>query len=68
MEFDAGTVRMAIKDNGKGFSLPGSVSDLTRSGKLGLAGMRERALLLGGDMKIESQPGMGTTITVEAPL
>lgn len=68
MEFDVGAVKMIIKDNGKGFSLPESVSDLTRGGKLGLAGMRERALLLGGDMEIESEPGMGTTITVEVPL
>jgi len=30
--------------------------------------MRERALLLGGDMSIESEPGRGTTITVEAPV
>jgi len=68
VEFDVGAVRMTVKDNGKGFILPQSVSDLTRSGKLGLAGMRERALLLGGDMSIESEPGRGTTITVEAPV
>ena len=68
MEFDADAVRMTIKDNGKGFILPSSVSDMTRSGKLGLAGMRERALLLGGDMEIESEPGRGTTISVEVPL
>ena len=68
MEFDADAVRMTIKDNGKGFILPSSVSDMTRSRKLGLAGMRERALLLGGDMEIESEPGRGTTISVEVPL
>jgi PAS domain S-box-containing protein len=68
VEFEVGRIRITVKDNGKGFDLPSSVGDLTRSGKLGLAGMRERARLLGGDIKIESEPGKGTSITVEAPI
>lgn len=68
MEFEVGRIRITVKDNGKGFDLPSSVGDLTRSGKLGLAGMQERARLLGGDIKIESEPGKGTSITVEAPI
>lgn len=68
LEFDVGKIRISVKDNGIGFNLPKSAGELTRSGKLGLAGMRERALLLGGDIKIESEPGKGTTITVEAPV
>ena len=35
---------------------------------LGLAGMRERVLILGGELDIESGPGRGTTIVVWAPL
>lgn len=68
VEFEVGRIRITVKDNGKGFDLPSSVGDLTRSGKLGLAGMQERARLLGGDIKIESEPGKGTSITVEAPI
>ncbi len=68
LEFDVGRITISVKDNGIGFNPPKSVGELARSGKLGLAGMRERALLLGGDMKIESEPGKGTTITVEAPV
>lgn len=68
VEFDVGRIRIIIADNGQGFELPSSVGDLTRSGKLGLAGMQERARLLGGSVKIESRPGEGTTITFEAPL
>ena len=34
----------------------------------GLAGMRERAALLGGSLKIESAPGAGTFLSVELPL
>ena len=31
----------------------------------GLAGMRERAVLLGGRLEIDSQPGAGTRLTAE---
>ena len=42
--------------------------DLVRTGKLGLAGMEERARLINGSVKIESEPGKGTTVMVEAPI
>ena len=34
---------------------------------LGLTNMRERALLLGGDLDVDSMPGRGTTIFVRVP-
>ena len=34
----------------------------------GLSGMRERVLLLGGYVTIESAPGSGTHLTAELPL
>lgn len=68
VEFDERRTRITVKDNGEGFTLPHSIGDIARDGKLGLAGMQERARLLGGDMKIESAPGKGTSITVEAPI
>ena len=58
---------LAVADNGQGCELPDRVGDMTGSGKLGLAGMQERAQLLGGNICIESEPGKGTTITVTAP-
>jgi len=67
VEFDQGKTMIAISDNGKGFALSGSVDDLSRDGKLGLAGMQERARLLGGAVKVESEPGKGTEVTVEIP-
>jgi len=33
----------------------------------GLRGMRERAILIGGDLRIDSSPGGGVEITLEAP-
>jgi PAS domain S-box-containing protein len=68
VEFEEDRIRITVRDNGKGFDLPGSVGDLTRHGKLGLTGMQERARLVGGTLKTESEPGKGTTITVEAPI
>jgi signal transduction histidine kinase len=40
------------------------MSDLIRSGKLGLVGMKERAELAGGTFELRSSPGAGTQITV----
>ncbi len=67
VSFDQGKTMIAISDNGKGFALSGSVDDLSRDGKFGLAGMQERARLLGGAVKVESEPGKGTAVTVEIP-
>jgi len=32
-----------------------------------LAGMQERAQLIGGTLRVQSQPGKGTSISVEVP-
>jgi signal transduction histidine kinase len=59
---------VTVKDSGKGFKVPERLSDLTSMSKLGLAGMVERARLLGGELTIISQPGNGTTVTVSVPI
>jgi signal transduction histidine kinase len=53
-----------VEDQGRGF-LPDSVSSATSSG---LVGMRERAVLLDGELTVESSPGGGTRLTAELPL
>ncbi len=67
IEFSPDKVRMCINDNGNGFKLPQSPGDLASSGKLGLAGMHERAKLLGGTLILKSRPGAGTMVVAEAP-
>jgi PAS domain S-box-containing protein len=67
LEFTDKRTKITIHDNGKGFILAGKVGDLAKQGKLGLAGMQERVQLVGGTMQVESEPGKGTMITVEAP-
>jgi len=66
IKFDEDKVTVTISDNGKGFEPPESLAALTPTGKLGLAGMQERVQLLGGRLKLESKPGKGTKIFVEA--
>jgi len=68
VEFGKGKTKVSIGDNGKGFDLSGSLADLPRAGKLGLAGMEERVRLLNGTMKIESEPDKGTRVMIEVPI
>jgi PAS domain S-box-containing protein len=52
-----------VRDNGCGFD-----AEAAKAGSsLGLVGMRERALLLNGELRIESVPGSGTTLTLRIP-
>jgi PAS domain S-box-containing protein len=67
VEFLETGTRVTIKDDGKGFSVPPGMGDLARHGKLGLAGMLERARLLGGTASVTSKPGEGTLVVIEAP-
>ena len=54
-----GEFSLCIEDNGKGFDLK-NVSQ----GGMGLTNMNERAQKLGGRLKIDSTPGVGTKINV----
>jgi len=68
IKFGKGKTTVIIEDDGIGFQLPDKVSDLSRSGKLGLVGMQERVRLLGGSLEVKSEPGKGTTVIAEAPI
>jgi signal transduction histidine kinase len=56
--------RLMIKDNGKGFISDPGAAAASRPRSFGLAGISERAHMLGGKGEIQSAPGQGTTITV----
>jgi signal transduction histidine kinase len=60
---DGDSLSMMIVDQGRGFD-PQAVRTST---SIGLAGMAERAALLGGDLTIESVPGAGTRVTAVLP-
>lgn len=60
--------RLRIEDNGQGFAWEKGDFQVSREKKpLGLLGMMERAALLGGDVKIDSRVGVGTTVTASIP-
>jgi two-component system sensor histidine kinase UhpB len=56
-----GDLRLSVKDNGEG--LPEHV---IAGG--GLTGMRERAMLIGAELDIESTPAAGVKVTLRLPL
>ncbi len=57
-------LRLTIRDNGRGIS----EEEISRSKSLGLVGMRERAILFGGELTIQGNPGKGTTVTLKIPV
>jgi signal transduction histidine kinase len=60
-------LKISIQDNGRGFTVPASMNQYTSNGKLGLAGMNERTITIGGYMEINSVRGKGTTIAITVP-
>lgn len=58
-----GQAMLRVRDDGRGFDVE---EQQNRPGRMtyGLAGMRERADLIGGRLIVASRPGRGTTITV----
>jgi signal transduction histidine kinase len=60
-------LRLAIRDNGKGF-MPGAAKPDSPCAGLGLIGVNERAQLLGGKPVIHSAPGQGTIISIKIAL
>ncbi len=58
-----GQIKLEIRDWGRGFD-PNSVG----AGHFGLEGIRQRAIILGGEAAIQSTPGEGTLISVKIPL
>lgn len=61
-------LRVVVRDDGVGFN----PVDLARrpfgTGGFGLNNLRERAAALGGELRVDSTPGQGTTMTILVPL
>ena len=64
LQVKRGVLTLSVADNGRGFD----PQKLSESDCLGLAGMRERASLLGGSLELQSQPGKGTRVYFRLPL
>ena len=62
----SGAIRMEISDNGTSFDV-GKTLLAKNPKRLGLLGMKERIEMIGGGLKIESTPRIGTTVRAEIP-
>ncbi|HEX8728675.1 MAG TPA: ATP-binding protein [Ktedonobacterales bacterium] len=61
-------MRLQVRDNGCGIALPVDIGASLRDGHLGLASMRERAQLIGGQLIFDHAPEGGAQVTVVAPV
>jgi signal transduction histidine kinase len=66
LRFGPDSVALKVSDNGIGFSVAQAQSRGGAPG-MGLAGMEERAELLGGRFSVDSRPGEGTVIETQVP-
>lgn len=59
-----GELQLRVRDNGRGIT----AAEMANRSSLGLLGMQERALLVGGEVAIVGEPGQGTTVTARVPI
>ncbi len=67
LEFADDRLRLEVWDDGVGFQPPERLGTLVSQSKLGMLGMEQRILSLGGTIEIEAYPGRGTRIRAEIP-
>ncbi|GLC25122.1 GAF domain-containing protein [Roseisolibacter agri] len=63
-----GAVRLIVEDDGRGFDVDTTTARARAERRLGLAGMQERAAIVGGTVTVESSPGSGTALYVRLPV
>jgi two-component system sensor histidine kinase DegS len=68
LDIDPKRLRVTIGDNGVGFDMDTVLRDPDKWDHFGIRGILERARLVGGEGKIKSKKGHGTTIVVNIPL
>ncbi len=68
MTVTASAVILRISDSGPGFDGDGELSRAESEGHLGLVGMRERILALGGSVLVRSSRGAGVDIEIQVPV
>jgi signal transduction histidine kinase len=64
---DGATLRLTVEDDGFGFA-PGEPGSAEGRQGFGLRSMRERAELLGGELRVTSAPGAGTSLEAVLPI
>lgn len=67
LRFEEQVITLTVQDNGCGFIVPESPADMAATGHFGLLGIQERAELIGAQIKLQSNPGVGTILTIVLP-
>jgi signal transduction histidine kinase len=65
IEFDKGLVVLTVKDDGQGFDFEHDINLLTKQGKMGIIGIKQRVEAVNGLLQIHSSPGEGTLLKLE---
>lgn len=68
LERDDATVRLEVRDQGKGFDTHAPAPSCMAGERVGLVGMNERMALLGGACIVASNPGEGTRVIAVVPV
>jgi CheY-like chemotaxis protein len=63
-----GLLQLSVSDTGSGFDAHALEMKAKPDGSFGLFSIKERLGLLGGLVKVRSQPGQGTTVTLTVPV
>jgi signal transduction histidine kinase len=64
LDYAADSIALRVQDDGRGFRVPATNG---LNGHFGLRDLHERVAALGGTLTLESEPGIGTTITARLP-
>jgi len=68
LKYQQDKLLVQVCDDGQGFNLSQTLASAISVGHLGLLGMKQRAEMLGGNIKIETSEGKGTTIILSLPI
>jgi len=68
IEFGDQAIKISVNDNGSGFEVPRIPAEFVASGHFGLAGLYERAQLIGARLEINSSSGGGTHLSISLPI
>jgi signal transduction histidine kinase len=67
LEYRPENLVVTVRDDGVGFDMGAVRMSRAHRPSLGLAGMQERAALVGGEVSIQSSPGQGTLVEAKLP-
>ena len=66
-QFTPQQIELTVRDNGRGFEVPETLTDFASNGSFGMMGLQERARLFGGNVFVQSAPKQGTIVQLIIP-